>query len=126
MLPDPLLHKLHSKGILTFNYTTYVLLLKKPEAGGNALPGGSQTKITRIGNSVGDNAGFMSDCPTLAFEAENNMFWIKCINWVPGPGPGDFELPFHTPEKAVKYALSYFFDKNPHFDALLSWHLTHP
>ncbi|MCA6363357.1 MAG: hypothetical protein IM638_09985 [Bacteroidetes bacterium] len=126
MLSDAVLNNIRSKGVWVFEYPTHYLLLKNPEAGGNSLnnlPAAVVAVFT--GEMLSECKEYRSDCPQLGLLFEEGKYLLQCVNWTPGPGPGDFDLSFDTPEAAVEYALNYFFEKNPHFEALLAWHLAH-
>lgn len=61
---------------------------------------------------------YLSDCPKLGLLFEDGKYLLQCVNWTPGPGPGDFDLSFETAEAATEYALGYFFSPNIYIDSL--------
>lgn len=119
MLSETLLHKLRSKGVWVFEYPAHYLLLKKPEAGGNVVKGMPHSVVTEFTDeTLSEFKEYKSDCPKLGLLFEDGKYLLQCVNWTPGPGPGDFELTFETAEAAVTFALSYFFSPNIYIDAL--------
>lgn len=96
-----------------FEYPAHYLLLKNPEAGGNVVKGMPHSVVTEFTDeTLSEFKEYKSDCPKLGLVFEDGKYLLQCVNWTPGPGPGDFELTFETAEAAVTFALSYFFSPN--------------
>ena len=47
---------------------------------------------------------------------------LICWDWVPGPGPGDFEKTFFNEDEVVAFIVSYYFGKNEFFEARKKYH----
>jgi hypothetical protein len=113
-----------SKNIRVFDYGTKWLLLKQIGAGGNSIKGWlSSPVISFTDKLLTQSTELRSDCALLQLQFNDGKFSVVCWNWVPGPGPGDFELEFATEQAAVDYALNYFFGENEYFEAYKAWQL---
>ena len=99
---------------MIYDYGNHYALIKKIEAGGNAIPSMNRAPIVDISEEKDDS---LSDCPMLHLMLKGDQYEVSCWDWVPGPGPGDFCLPFSTENAAIDFVLTYFFEENPYFEA---------
>jgi hypothetical protein len=113
-----------SRDIRVFDYGNNWLLPKQIGAGGNSIDGWlSSPVISFTDASLTVAAEVRSDCPVLQLQFNGDAFSVVCWNWVPGPGPGDFELEFKTLQAAADAVLHYFFGQNDYFEARKAWQL---
>lgn len=115
--------QLEQAGLRLFDYPDMLLLVKHTGAAGNKLPGWKSSPVVVMDEKLNVLETVHSDCPHLSIRLENNHFVVSVWDWVPGPGPGDFELTFAEASEAVKQALTYFLEPNPYFEARLKYEL---
>lgn len=124
MITTSALQLFESRNIRVYDYGNNWLLLKPVGAGGNSINGWlSSPVISFTDQSFTHSEEERSDCPLLQLQYNAGTFSVICWNWVPGPGPGDFELEFGTEQDAVDYVLNYFFGENEYFEARKTWEL---
>ncbi len=123
MLSEENRKKISDANIWIFDYNKMVILLKKRGSAGNVIPNWESGAIVKMDNQFNVIEEITSDCPKVSIQFENDHFLVSVWDWVPGPGPGDFELKFDTEEEAVDMAFQYFFTKNKYFEERLNYQL---
>ena len=63
----------------------------------------------------------ISDCPTMVLWYEKKQYQLVCWDWIPGTGPGDFELNFKDEDSVVDFIESYYFGENEYFKKRLEY-----
>lgn len=87
------------------------------EAGGNVVPEWESWFPDREGNER------ITRMPSMKIWGSDGAWNIEVHAWVPGPGPGDFQLRFETPEQALETILSYYYNpEDPRFVAMHDAH----
>lgn len=67
---------------------------------------------------------FETDAPMVGVFIQKDTYKVQVWQWIPGPGPGDFELEFHSEEAACSLVINYFFEMNEHFEAYKNYELS--
>lgn len=107
--------RLEDLGLIIWETDNRCFIYKKTGVPGNCLPRLLLFPLVDVETSV--TTELESDCPTILFWLSENNYEVICWNWVPGPGPGDFELGFTSEESAIEFIISYYFEKNEYFEA---------
>lgn len=123
MLSEPTRKKLEEENIRIFDYAHMVILSKKIGAKGNLIPNFKGAPVIIYDKEMNVQEEVFSDCPKVSMKLEDNKFIVSVWDWVPGPGPGDFELSFDNEEEAVREARNYFFGESKYFKKRLEYHL---
>lgn len=110
-----------SNSIRVFTYPEMLLLSKKPGAAGNVLPGYKSSPVIVADEKMNVLENVYSDCPHVSVRHEDNKYIVSVWDWVPGPGPGDFETAFTNEDAAMDEVKSYFFGNNQNFKKRLEW-----
>jgi hypothetical protein len=109
--------KLQELGIgLHGNIETLLMLVKNVGATGNKLPNYISTSVRSYTDKLEIIEEFPTDCPVMGISFKDGEYHLSVWNWVPGPGPGDFEISFNHEEDAMNFILSYYFGDNPYFE----------
>ncbi|WNJ17883.1 hypothetical protein [Pontibacter sp. G13] len=115
MLDSKYRARLENAHIRIFDYPDMGILVKAPGSGGNAIPNWQSGSILVMNKQGALIEEVHSDCPHVSISKEVEGFCVSVWDWVPGPGPGDFEIRVASEEEAVELAWDYFFGKNPYF-----------
>jgi hypothetical protein len=109
--------KAEALGLKLIEHAGYCVFIKPSGLSGNKLPFPSSFKLVNIIDNT--EIVHYSDCPIISTmeNREGKPFRVMCWNWVPGPGPGDFEKFFDTEEEALDCVLWYLFEENEYFNA---------
>ncbi len=107
-IPKALLATLRAAGLLVSEYFVPnhvmfpdgVIVCKPASVRGNCIPG-YQASWGLDGTTV--------DAPDLKLHYNGAKWVVTSLDYVPGPGPGDFVTEWDTPEQAVADILSFFF-----------------
>lgn len=100
-----------------------MLYFKKIGIEGNSLP--NWNSIPLITNDKnGNEIKLISDCPHMWLWFKKENFQLICWDWVPGPGPGDFNLDFNDENELIEFILSYYFGSNKYFAQRLEHELS--
>ncbi|MCL9805477.1 hypothetical protein NAT51_08085 [Flavobacterium amniphilum] len=108
---------LEKSGIVVLENDNRCMLLKKTGINGNRLPNYRSIPIATLDENGEITEGLTSDCPVMNLWYNKDHFLLSCWNWVPGPGPGDFEKEFTDQDELVKFIISYYFGSNEYFEA---------
>ena len=108
---------LESRGISFFEHHNRCMLVKKMGAEGNRIEGYSTLRIATVNDKGETISEIISDCPMMQLWYEENGFTLTCMDWVPGPGPGNFTLPFTSEAELMSFIESYYFGQNEYFEA---------
>lgn len=126
MLSQQHLDWLQSNSVRVFIYPDMLLLSKKPGTEGNVLPGYKSSPVVVTDEKMNVIENVYSDCPHVSVRLNNNNFIVSVWDWVPGPGPGDFETVFTKEDAAMEEVKSYFFGNNSNFKKRLEWWKSSP
>ena len=131
MLTQKTIDKLESKGLVLFGKKRDLIMVCKPlTTQGNCIKGRISTPICEFeevnGKFVLKEDQFETDAPVLGIFIEKNGYRVQVWQWVPGPGPGDFQLIVSSEEEAFEATINYFFEQNEHFQAYRKYHLENP
>jgi len=107
--------RLEIKGLTVWDSDDRYLVSKKAGVGGNSIPGFREIPVVNV--ETGEETYPNTDCPSIQMLINENEYTLVCWYWVPGPGPGDFEITFTSEDKAVEFLLSYYFGENKYFEA---------
>ncbi len=77
-----------------------VLVCKPASAAGHSLPNYEL---------YWEPEGVLIDAPGLRLHSDGERWFVRCHEYVPGPGPGDFRNEWGTPEEAVADVLDFYF-----------------
>jgi len=97
--------------------------LKKIGIIGNSLPNYTSIPLVMMNKDGETESETISDCPTMMLWFEKNQYQLVCWEWVPGPGPGDFELNFKDENSVIDFIESYYFGENEYFKKRLEYEL---
>ncbi|NRB84933.1 MAG: hypothetical protein HRU49_14370 [Winogradskyella sp.] len=97
--------------------------MKKTGISGNSIPNYKTIPVVTMDKNGETKSEITSDCPTMMLWFEKNQYQLVCWDWVPGPGPGDFELNFKDENSVVDFIESYYFGKNEYFEKRLEYEL---
>jgi len=124
MISDEHKNRFEKAGVSIFENEHFLTFLKKMGTKGNKVPGYITSVISSVrGYNVESLIEINSDCPLVRIEMFEDQFIVSVWNWVPGPGPGDFEKVFETEDEATNFAWSYFFGNNEYFEQFLQYSL---
>lgn len=123
-----IIDQLESKGLFLFRQDRFFRWVAKPVGiPGNCIEGRIREPIVEFEEVDGEFAPkkeqFKTDAPALSILIEPNGFRVQVWNWVPGPGPGDFDTLVETEEEACALIINYFFEENEHFEAYRQYHM---
>ena len=127
-LTQKTIDKIESKGLVLFGKKRDLVMVSKPLSTiGNCI----EWKITKpfvelenIENElVPKKEQFETDAPVLGVFIEPTGFRIEVWQWVPGPGPGDFEKLVSSEEEVYENIVNYFFENNEYFEAYKEYEL---
>ncbi|MBM7419262.1 MULTISPECIES: hypothetical protein [Chryseobacterium] len=114
MLDKENIEKLKSKGLkISGDKKNKISIIKPKGLSGNFLPENNRSKILI---SLEDE-NLYSDCPIIWISKNKNNFSATCWDWVPGSGPGDFDIDFDSEDELIKFLINYYFEKNEYFEA---------
>jgi hypothetical protein len=127
-LSQNIIDRLESKGLVLFGKERDMVMVCKPvTTKGNCIEGKLWKPINEFEAVEGELTlkanQFETNAPVLGIYVEENGFKVQVWQWVPGPGPGDFEVVVSTEEEVYIHTINYFFEKNEHFDAFKKYHL---
>ena len=118
LLPAEFIERIRENGLIVDDFPFFVgdhigypsgYLVFLPEAsGGNGL---AEYEAHFLDSEGQDRRTRM---PSLTLWGKAGNWSIKVLEWVPGPGPGDFSKSFTSLDGVVENILSYFFDPNDH------------
>lgn len=94
---------------------THSFIYKKTGVG-KTLPNFKRTALVTFTQNGEIEETYPSDCPHMIIDYTSTGFILTCWDWVPGPGPGDFEKTFTSEDEMVAFIESYYFGYNPYFD----------
>ena len=94
-------------------YPNGYVVIKPTITLGNSLPGYEMM----FHNNKGDEC--LSDAPRVILFRNFDKWKIVVHEYIPGPGPGDFEEQFDSQDRAVEAVKRYFFEPNSFFSAAL-------
>ena len=97
------------------------ILVKEIGIEGNQIPNYFSMSILQFDKDLEIQNELISDCPIMDVKCSSESIILSCWEWIPGPGPGDFELAFTDEEKAMEFILSYYFGENSYFEARKSF-----
>lgn len=115
--------RLEESGVRIFNYSDMVILSKKIGSKGNSIPNFKTSPIVSFDKNLFVEEEVFSDCPKVSIRLINDEYVVSVWDWVPGPGPGDFELTFSNEELAIEEVWNYFFGDNHYFRKRLEYHI---
>jgi hypothetical protein len=122
LLSPASVEKIKATGLMVFNRAQYCRLLKPIGLAANCLPGYRGAPIiTLLSEHPEESADIYSDAPVLAIVHDEQGWMVQHQHWVPGPGPGDFELRFADEAAAVQFVIDYYFTRNQYFEVWLAW-----
>lgn len=98
-------------------------IMKKTGVTGNSIPNYRTIPVVTLDKNLETISEITSDCPTMLLWFQNNEYQLVCWDWVPGPGPGDFELTFDDENTVVAFIESYYFGENEYFKKRLAYEL---
>ena len=128
MLSQHTIDKLESKGLVLFGKERDLIMVCKPITTiGNCI----EWKITSpiVEFELNDNDlipkknQFKTDAPVLGIFIEEKGFKVQVWQWVPGPGPGDFETFVTSEEEVYEHTINYFFEDNTYFEAYRNYEI---
>jgi hypothetical protein len=109
--------KAEALGLIIVQHAGWCVFIKPSGLPGNKLP----APVKFVLSNLVENTEIVhySDCPIISImdNREGKPFRVQCWDWIPGPGPGDFELFFDTEEQALDCVLKYLFEENAFFNA---------
>ncbi|MFK8010009.1 MAG: hypothetical protein AB8H03_26885 [Saprospiraceae bacterium] len=123
MLKEKNKNKLIEKGLLLLFDNEKRARILKNNSQGNLIPNkifGPIVEFDLNGNTVKE---IFSNCPIMILRHEEESYRITCWSWVPGPGPGDFDLKFTNEDALIEFIESYYFGKNKYFTERLNHEL---
>lgn len=124
VISDSTLELLASKQVQFFEANASCLLVKSIGADGNRIPGWKSSPVVMFTDAtLTVSQEIVSDCPLLQVSLADEGYRLTCWNWVPGPGPGDFEQTYATEAELLEAILNYFFETNPYFEARKHWEM---
>lgn len=97
-------------------YPNGYIVIKPGSAGGNRIEG-YEIWFT---NLAGEQE--LSDAPGAVIFPVEKSWGVSVSEYVPGPGPGDFEKIFSSEQKAVSAIVEYYFGLSPEFQAFKRHH----
>ena len=113
------IHKLRESGLFIDDEPDFVedhvafpngyIVIKPSSVKGNSLPDYEAWYDDHDGKEK------PSDAPRIVIYPKSNLWHVAVSEYVPGPGPGDFDNDFQSEVEAVENILNYFFGKNEHF-----------
>ena len=92
------------------------ILVKELGIEGNQIPNYFSLPIVQLNDALEVEQELISDCPIMDVKCTENAIILSCWEWVPGPGPGDFECSFTNEEEAIAFIRSYYFGENSYFE----------
>jgi hypothetical protein len=113
---------LEKKGLSLFVSNNWCSFLKEIGKPGNSIPNWTSIPIVEINQDAKVTKETVSDCPLMSLSYEEGIYRLRCWEWVPGPGPGDFELIFDNESAAFDFVESYYFGNNPYFQLKLDYY----
>lgn len=126
-LSQNIINQLESKGLVLFIKNDLVMVGKPMTTNGNCIEGKIWKPIHQFesieGKLTEKENQFETNAPILGIFIEENGFKVQVWQWVPGPGPGDFELFVTNEDDVYAHTVHYFFEKNEHFEALKKYYL---
>jgi hypothetical protein len=114
-IPEKYLEQLRAAGLLTSEpfvsghvaYPDGVTVAKPSSVAGHSLPnydgGWGETDIK-------------INAPALWFHYDRGRWFVTSLDYVPGPGPGDFVNQWTSPEEAVSDILDFYFGSSVRMD----------
>lgn len=91
------------------------LIIRQPYPEGHSIEHGviMNKPSTVAGNTVEnlsiDFLGVVVNAPSTFFYSDGKIWVVAVMDKVPGPGPGDFQNRWDSPEEAVADILDYYF-----------------
>lgn len=126
-LSQNMINQLESKGLVLFIKNGLVMVGKPTSTDGNCIEGKVSKPVTTLVSIEGEYTlrenDFETNAPILGIFIEENGFKVQVWQWVPGPGPGDFEKFVTNEDEVFAHTVNYFFEKNEHFEALKKYYL---
>jgi hypothetical protein len=107
--------KLEALGLNVWEANQRCLVYKTIGRPGNRLPRTLSSNFINV--ETHETTTIQTDCLMIQFWPSPNKYELICWNWVPGPGPGDFDLAFPTEEEAITFIISYYCGQNDYFEA---------
>lgn len=92
------------------------ILVKELGIGGNQIPNYFSMPILHLNEELEVEQELISDCPIMSVKCTDKAIELSCWEWIPGPGPGDFDLSFTDEEEAIAFIRSYYFGENSYFE----------
>lgn len=128
-LSEKIIDELESKGLVLFGKERMLIQVGKPSTTkGNCIEGKKWNPICEFepieNELIPKKEQFETDAPILGIFIEENGYKVQVWQWVPGPGPGDFEIVLDNEEQVLVATLNYFFEKNDYFEAFRKYHLS--
>jgi hypothetical protein len=107
--------QLQQAGLTLFESENRCRIIKETGVPGNVLPGYKALPVICL-DKKGDTINeIQSDCPSMPLFERKDHFELLCWDWVPGPGPGDFDKKFDDAGVLTAFILSYYFGVNEYF-----------
>ena len=91
-------------------YPNGYIVIKPSSINGNCLPDYEAWYNDHDGKEK------MSDAPRIVIYPRSELWHVTVSDYVPGPGPGDFDIHFNSEEEAVDNILNYYFRYNKYFN----------
>ncbi len=104
-------------------YQDRIVIVKPLDVIGNTIPNYQYTAISSLNEQLEVINEVVSDCPKMACCFGTEQITLSVWDWVPGPGPGDFELDFEDMKQVIPFIRSYFFENNLYFEQRKNHHL---
>lgn len=90
-------------------YPNGYIVIKPVSAGGNRIEGYEGWFTNLSGEQE------LSDAPRTVIFSIEKSWSVSVSEYVPGPGPGDFEKIFSSEQKAISAIVEYYFGLSPEF-----------
>lgn len=108
--------KLTDRSLKIFGDSNRYTILKPIDVKGNHIPKWESLPIITEYNEKSEvSKEYVSDAPPLSLWFIKNSWRVIHHDWVPGPGPGDFNIEFKNEDDAIDFIITYYFSDNIYF-----------